>query len=262
MKFKEPKTVKEQIDYLKKEKRVVFNTITEEEATVILEKYGYINVITPFKHRFAKKEKGKIVKHEGKHVYERDIDFSEYFSLYKAERKTYKDLYSGISKFEITFNSVVSNYIAKEYSLKSESSFDAFIFDLLSNISVQLVNKPNATKRAVETVNSLKPQLEKYGSVFILLDHCMLNSIITIYKYCKPTIKKDIFNKLLSLNCTLGYTDEETFDDALSRLVSVRNYVFHHDSLTVLLRYYDIKENILRGHTDKKKYKTLLRRLL
>ena len=262
MKFKEPKTVTEQIDYLKKEKRVIFKEITEAEATVILEKYGYINVITPFKHRFAKKENGKVIKSEGKHVYDRDVDFSEYFNFYKNERKTYSDLYSGISKFEITFNAVVSNIIAKEYNLDSESSFDLFISDLKSNLSSNTTMNSSAKKRAEETIDSLKSQLEKYGSIFIFLDHCMLNTIITIYKHCSPQIKKTIFDKLLSLNSTLGYPDENTFDDALSRLVSIRNYVFHHDSLTVLLRYYDIKENKLRGHTYKKKYKTLLKRLL
>lgn len=262
MKFKEPKTITEQIDYLKKEKRVKFDEITEAEAANILEKYGYINVITPFKHRFAKKENGKVIKLDGKHVYDRDIDFSEYFNLYKNERKTYSNLYSGISNFEITFNTVVSNIIAKEYNLNSESSFDLFIADLKSNLSSNNIMNVAAKKRADETIDSLKSQLEKYGSVFILLDHCMLNTIITIYKNCSPQIKKHIFDKLLNLNCTLGYPDENIFDDALNRLVSIRNYVFHHDSLTVLLRYYDIKENKLRKHTDKKKYKTLLKRLL
>ena len=193
MKFKEPKTITEQIDYLKKEKRVKFDEITEAEAANILEKYGYINVITPFKHRFAKKENGKVIKLDGKHVYDRDIDFSEYFNLYKNERKTYSNLYSGISNFEITFNAVVSNIIAKEYNLNSESSFDLFISDLKSNLSSNNIMNVAAKKRADETIDSLKSQLEKYGSVFILLDHCMLNTIITIYKNCSPQIKKHIF---------------------------------------------------------------------
>lgn len=60
MKFKEPKTINEQIEYLKSDKRVVFNDISESEAKEIPAKYGYINLITPFKHHFAKKKKVKL----------------------------------------------------------------------------------------------------------------------------------------------------------------------------------------------------------
>lgn len=58
--YKPSKTVKEQVEYLESNKRVVFNEISKKEAEEILFKYRYINVITPYKHRFAKKIKVKL----------------------------------------------------------------------------------------------------------------------------------------------------------------------------------------------------------
>lgn len=52
------------------------------------------------------------------------------------------------------------------------------------------------------------------------------------------------------------------FDEALTRLTKVRNCVYHGNSLTILIRYYDIKNKELRNSTDKKKYETLIKHLL
>lgn len=41
MKFKEPKTIDEQIEYLKQDKRIVFNDISINEAKNVLTKYGF-----------------------------------------------------------------------------------------------------------------------------------------------------------------------------------------------------------------------------
>ena len=52
--YKPAKTLDEQIKYLKENKKVCFNIITEKQAKDILFRYNYINVITSFKHHFAK----------------------------------------------------------------------------------------------------------------------------------------------------------------------------------------------------------------
>ena len=46
--YKPAKTLDEQIKYLKENKKVCFNIITEKQAKDILFRYNYINVITPF----------------------------------------------------------------------------------------------------------------------------------------------------------------------------------------------------------------------
>lgn len=86
--YKPAKTLDEQIQYLKENKRVCFNVIDEKSAKDILFKYNYINIITPFKHHFAKlSNKKEVIKENGHHVYENNIEFSEYYELYKNERK-------------------------------------------------------------------------------------------------------------------------------------------------------------------------------
>mgnify|MGYP007054915384 CR=1 FL=1 len=74
--YKPAKNAQEQIEYLKTNKKITFNSIHEQQARDILFKYNYINVITPYKHHFSKFDKdGNEVKIDGKHIYERDIEF-------------------------------------------------------------------------------------------------------------------------------------------------------------------------------------------
>ena len=44
--------------------------------------YNYINLITPYKHNFAKtNEKKEVIKVNGEHIYERNVEFSEYYGF-------------------------------------------------------------------------------------------------------------------------------------------------------------------------------------
>ncbi|MBQ7891921.1 MAG: Abi family protein [Erysipelotrichaceae bacterium] len=262
MKYKEPKTVKEQIEHLKTDKRIIFNDVSEHDAEHILEKCGYINVITPFKYVFAKKSGGIIVKENDKHVYEKDIEFKEYYDRYMQERNLYPDLYNAISRFETIFNAVVSQKVANYYSLNSEKAFDDFIQKLQLNLIISKYITVSAKNHMREEINSFKSKLLQYGSVFVFLDRLSLNSIITIYKTSDLRLKKEIFLTLGKLDSLLGYSDIPTFDDFLTRLVPIRNYVYHNNSLEVLYRYYSIEKNILRNDTDRKKYKNIVKKLV
>ncbi len=76
--YKPAKTILEQLDYLNKNKRVQFNEMNRDFAGDKLLEYNYINVITPFKHKFAKlNEKKEVEKIKGSHIYERNVEFSE-----------------------------------------------------------------------------------------------------------------------------------------------------------------------------------------
>ena len=54
IKYKKPLTIEEQVDYLEKNKHVVYNITSKDEAKVYLYNHNYINVISPFKERFAR----------------------------------------------------------------------------------------------------------------------------------------------------------------------------------------------------------------
>lgn len=88
--YKPAKSIKEQIQYLNEKKRVQFNDMNIEKSGDKLLRYNYINIITPFKHKFAKLNNRKeVIKVNGNHVYESDVEFSEYYHLFTNERKQY-----------------------------------------------------------------------------------------------------------------------------------------------------------------------------
>lgn len=144
--FKKPLTVKEQTEYLSKNKRVVYEKCNVKDAQEFLYIHNYINVISPFKYNFAQKnERDEPVKVDNKHVYTRNVDFSEYQKKYIAERSQYPVLYSSIAAFETAFNAIVSNEVICYYNLNSIDQLEKFINSLCRNIQ-RLTNKTPAAK--------------------------------------------------------------------------------------------------------------------
>lgn len=261
MEYKKPLSITEQIEYLKNNKRIIFNEIDEYEAGDILSKYGYINVISPFKYVFCEKKNGIPIKVNGNHIYNRDVDFSEYYNKYLEERNKYKTLYKNISKFEVKFNSIVTHNIIMFYDINSTEKFNEFVQIIKSNIQLSKY-KQTVKDHMVEEISKFEENMEKYESVYIFMDRLSLGTTITLFRCCDNHLRKTIFNNLLKYNATVGYKDFDTFDDFLFRIVSIRNCISHNNSLTVLTRYYDIKEKLLRKDSDRRKYKNIIKRLL
>ena len=121
------------------------------------------------------------------------------------------------------------------------------------------------TKQKVHMINevtSFENKIRKYNSPYIFFDRLSLNEVITIYRLLESNDRKRLFNKLKGMNGTLGYPVMNQFDEALTRLVQVRNCVYHGNSLTVLTRYYKVKTKQLRSSTDRKKFFTLIKHIL
>jgi len=141
--YKKPLTIDEQVEYLQAKKRVVYNTMSKEDAKEQLYEHAYINSITPFKHRFARKDKnGNVIRdNHGQHIYDRDVEFSEYYSAYTEERDKYPVIYANIQKFETMFNSVLSYEVIHFYSIDDRNDFNTFIASLKANLmSMSLKN--------------------------------------------------------------------------------------------------------------------------
>lgn len=258
--LKKPLTIDEQIEYLKNTKRVVFNEISEEKAKEILSKYGYINVITPFKFYFAKRNGWLEERDENnKHIYERDIDFSEYYSSYTDERAKYPTIYKNLYNFETTFNAIVAYETIQFYHLDSLESFNKFTDKLMLN----LISYPNQDRKQhmIESIVKWSEGLEEYGSIFIFMDRLTLNETITLFRSVDENLRKLIFKKLTAYNNTLGYSRQTDFDNILSDLVRIRNYVFHGNSLTILVRYKLIKEKKIRRKDEADSIKKLIKKL-
>lgn len=191
MNYKTPLELEEQIEYLKSTKRVVFNRISQEEAKTILAKYGYINVITPFKYKFALRDKdGNAIKDQnGNHQYIRDVDFGEYYDQYIRERKDYKQIYHNISAFETTFNAVVSHNVINFHNINSDDSFDTYKTTAVTNICNSKYKTP-VQDHMIAELEEIGDNIKKYKSVFIAFDRLSLNQTITVFRSCDPLLQK------------------------------------------------------------------------
>ena len=263
MSYKKPLTIDEQIEYLAKDKRVVYNMMSKEDAKDVLSRYGYINVITPFKFHFAKTDKNgnEIRDSENKHIYERDVDFKEYYDCYQNERSKYTTIYEKIRDFEITFNSVVGREVLLFYQIDDETAFVDFCSKLTDNVNNVSTDKATVKDKMRETISKFPDEITKYDSAFIFMDRLSFNETITIFKNVDQGLQNKIFNNLISLDGTLGYLKLKSFLQMLPKLVLVRNCVYHNNSLTILKRYYKIKEKVLRDRRSYQSYGSLINKL-
>ena len=262
--YKKPLRLSEQTKHLKEYKNITFNKINEKYAQEYLLTNNYINVISPFKYKYVKKDENGIPIKDSKdnHIYENKTDFSIYKKDYEDERKKYIDLFSKISMFEKTFNSIISYNVLATYNIEDSDKFDKFVNTMLkSAIETRLYSVPEKI-HMIEEISRFTSKIVKYNSPYIFFDRLTLSETITIYRLLSYSIKWEIFKKLKSINCTIQYQSMDQFDEALSRLIKVRNCVYHGNSLTILIRYYDIKNKELRYSSDKRKYETLIRHLL
>lgn len=129
--YKPSKKIKEQLDYLEEKKRVRFIDMDRNTAGDKLLEYNYINVITPFKHKFAKCDsKKQVVKVNGNHIYEKDVDFSEYYNCFWEERKKYPIIIANIQDFEIHFKSITAYHILTTSEIYNSSDLSLFLSKL------------------------------------------------------------------------------------------------------------------------------------
>ena len=258
--YKPPLTIDQQVDYIELNKRVVYNKISKDQAKEILKTYGYINVITPFKYMFAKRdENGVTVKMNGRHVYERNVDFSEYYDAFMRERSVYPTIYKNISDFESKFNACIAYECIHTYRLDNSDRFADFVAFLQSNI---ISNYQDRKKdHMLKSVLKFPEKIDDYGSIYIFFDRLSLNELVTIYRNISSDSRESVFSKMLKMNATIGYTRLDAFDKMLPKLVQIRNYVFHENSLTVLKRYYDIRTKGFRNKSNRQSYTRLINKL-
>lgn len=158
--YKPAKTLSEQIEYLEKAKRVRFNVIDKERAKNILFRYNYINVITPFKHQFAQKDSnGNVVKVENKHIYQNDIEFSDYYGFYKKERQVYPTIAKNVISFESQFKAMLAYRILVNNKISNHKNLESFLSkidkSIRNNSSLNEQRKEHMHKSITDLKNSI-----------------------------------------------------------------------------------------------------------
>ena len=195
-KYKPAKTINEQLKYLNEKKRVQFNQMNEETAGHKLLKYNYINVITPFKHKFAKlDDKKEVIKINGNHVYEGDVDFKEYYDFFINGRKQYPIIVANILNFEIHFKTIISYNILTGYEINDSNELKLFLDNLKKNLNSSLQSKFNCKRigHMEKQLNNLKEDIFRYADIYCFFDRMSLGNMLTIFTCLDEEIQNKIF---------------------------------------------------------------------
>lgn len=105
------KTIDEQIEYLRINKRI----IVAEEDKHWFKDINYITMINPYKELFSN---GKDT--YGNHIYTADVDFKEILSSMKIDLEFSNCLYKNIRKFELKFKNAVFAAICNRYAMEEK----------------------------------------------------------------------------------------------------------------------------------------------
>ena len=114
MEYKTYKTIDEQIDYLKENKKIIVDT----EDKHWLKDVNYISLINPYKEIFAN---GK--NKEGKHIYPNYVNFKELLKVMKIDYEFSAKAYNDIRDFERKLKNLVIIEICNKYKHILNDSF-------------------------------------------------------------------------------------------------------------------------------------------
>lgn len=258
--YKPAKTLSQQIEYLHSTKRVQFNIIDEEKAKKILLRYNYVNVISPFKHHFAKKnEKNEIIKLNNNHIYERDVEFAEYYNKYKEERLKYPLMIKNIIGFETIFKSILAYNILTNNDLKDHDSLYSFLESIRNNIPLN--NKRYNQKRIIKlnkSIEHLQDNIDNYADVYCFFDRMTLGESLTVFCGLPYEIQNKIFSDCQKEGISFEVDKTPDFITKTFTLVSIRNCVMHCNSLEILIRFYNPKNKVIRDSNSRKRYISLI----
>ena len=259
IKYKPAKKLDEQIEYLKSDKRVKFNVINEENAKKILFRYNYINVITPFKHQFAKKDSnGNVVKVQNKHVYINDIEFNDYYTFYKDERKSYPIIATNVISFESQFKSILAYRVLTSHKIMNQKDIENFLDDIVTSISNNSSLSSQRKNHMYESIYSLKTKICKYHDIYCFFDRLTLGESLNIYIGLSHEEQDLLFQDFKNINMHFGVDKTPDFIKKVFTLVSVRNCVLHCNSIEILVRFYDPTTKTLRDRTSRKRFVSMI----
>lgn len=262
--YKPAKTTAQMVEYLENVKNVTYDCISKDVAKEILLEYNYINVITPFKHHFARKDnKQEVIKINGSHVYDKPVEFSDYYNLYKTERDAYPLIFANILDFEAHFKSITSYHIVNNTKNRINNSDDLndFITRIETTISLSQQYSVKRKNRMNEHIEDLKKKVLDYHDVYCYFDRMSIGTVLTIFIGLDNNTQNAIFKDLVKFNKNLGVKNVGHFIDKVFTLVGIRNCVAHNNSLEVLVRFYNPKTKETRTVTDKKKFQSMIKLL-
>jgi Abi-like protein. len=268
--YKPSLTVEEQVEYIEKNKRVVFNEISKEKAMEILYIHNYINVVSPFKFigiKWETREDNGIRKpyakkdEHGKHIYDRDIEFKELYDKYLEERSSYPIIFKNICEFETLFNAIVSYHIFNNQIINDSSELTMF-FARLRLIVAQKNPYPTKQVHHLNNLDELIKQANTCDNCYNFFDRLSLGDLLMIYTLLEEENKIEIFNEMKRRNPLVNQNNYSQMEDQIFRMVAIRNCVYHANSLKILTLYYNLKRDDFRTKRDKESFENLIEKLI
>ncbi|MFV0394701.1 MAG: hypothetical protein ACK5LC_09940 [Coprobacillaceae bacterium] len=269
--YKPSKNLDEMISYLQDTKNIVFNEITKEEAKNILFEYNYINVISPFKHYFALTDKqNRPIKDKGKHIYNRTVDFKEYYEKYREERDAYPTIMENIIRFETKYKAILAYHVFNTEVLETSNDLSNFISKLNVYLLSQIMAHQKKRKGIFQTlkdtriknmqkqVQDLLVSIDSYHDIYCFFDRQSLGTVLTIFTCLPFDTQNNIFKDLKKADNTLKTNEVPGFIRKTFTLVSIRNRVMHSNSFEILLTYYNERIKKYREPDEKKKIKKVI----
>lgn len=247
--YKDPLTLTKMTAYLQETKKVVYIQISEKQAQQYLYEYSYVNLITPFKHRFKIND-----------VY-RQTDFKEYLDAYLEERNQYPRLYQNIMSLECYLKSILSYEILNAYHLNSFSQFQELADTL--HFNAQHTPYTDSIKfHMYKIIDKMKEEIQNYRSPYFLLGQLTLHECLSLLYSLDSHLKNRCRQEFLKRQHFIQESDDQPFYKKLDMIIQIRNCICHNDSLENLIRYQQEFKGILRSEEEQDEFSKLIDYLL
>lgn len=274
MEYKKPLSTIEQIEYLSKNKRIIFEETIKSRDLLL--RYNYINVVSPFKHIFARNNSNDPYKSDRdenhKHIYDRDVRFEEYLEKLSEERRKYSEMYDGLHKFESAYRSIVSNFFLSRFQIdNSEKATRHFeiIKKRFENVEFQSkFGEERAMAKRLNIIDSINGIIYRVNgnadrkiektNIYLVFERLSLKELNAVFFGLPYKWQEEIVEKLSSWKLDFGAKNLYDFKRKAFNLVSIRNSIMHFNSLTILLKYSDYKKGILRERNSRENYIRLM----
>ena len=274
MEYKKPLSTIEQIEYLSKNKRIVFEETIKSRDLLL--RYNYINVVSPFKHIFARNNSNDPYKSDRdenhKHIYDRDVRFEEYLEKLSEERSKYSEMYDGLHKFESAYRSIVTNFFLTRYQINNsikavryleifKRRFDNVEFQSKTGEESAEIKRENFIALINEIIHRVKGNVDRKiekTNIYLVFERLSLKELNAVFFGLPYKWQEEIVEKLSLWKLDFGAKNLYDFKKKAFNLVSIRNSVMHFNSLTILLKYSDYKKGILRERNSRENYIRLM----
>lgn len=195
-------------------------------------------------------------------IYEKDVDFSEYYNCFWEERKKYPIIIANIQDFEIHFKSITAYHILTTSEIYNSSDLSLFLSKLELRFSY-LESRYDKTRiqHMKDQIESLKKDIFNYADVYCFFDRMSLGNMLTVFTCLEDDTQNRILKDMKRYKVNLNVDQVPDFIKKVFCLVSIRNFVMHCNSLEVLIRFYKPKTHELRNSSDRRKYVNLIKLL-